>query len=75
MKNYKCINSGEQIRLHKLISSVDIDDDSLIEIYGADGRLITRGEWYRDWMLDHIDEVGVAWNPNDDQTVHFLLRG
>lgn len=75
MTDYKYINSGEAIPLHRLIVSGDITDDAQIEIYSAAGSLVAEGEWYRDWILAHVEDVGVAWKPGRGRVVHFKLRG
>lgn len=74
MTDYKYINTGESIRLRRLIISGDINDDALIEIYDASGYLCTKGEWYRDWVLAHLEHVGVAWKPGSGRTIHFKLK-
>lgn len=74
MSEYKYLNTGQEISLHRLIISGDISDDTLIEIYDASGYLCTKGEWYRDWVLAHLEYVGVAWKPGSGRTIHFKLK-
>lgn len=74
MPEYKYLNTGQEIPLHRLIISGDLNDDALIEIYDASGYLCTKGEWYRDWVLAHLEHVGMAWKPGSCRTIHFKLR-
>ena len=44
--NFQHINTGRTVRLSSLIKSGDISDKNIIQIYDAEGKFITRGNWY-----------------------------
>lgn len=72
MSKYKYLNTGEEIPLHKLIISGDLKEDSLLEVYGAEGSLLAKGAWYH--VLEHMEDVGTAWNPDGGDVIHFKQR-
>lgn len=62
----KIIGSGNVVRLRTLIASGEINDYTILEIYDPVGRLISRGHWYQDRVLDLKNIFGTATCYNDE---------
>lgn len=69
----KYINTGKPVELKTLISSGDINDRTMIQIFDIAGSFLARGNWYQDQILEHIDRIGVAKRPGTGITVNFKL--
>ena len=69
----KYINTGKPVCLKTLICSGDINDRTMIRIFDCVGSFLTRGNWYQDQILEHIDRIGVAKRPGTGITVNFSL--
>ncbi len=59
------INDGKLCKLSSLILSMDIDDDTVISVYDRDGRMIARGNWMEDHILDLTQMWGKATGDRD----------
>lgn len=70
---YKHINQVIPVKLATLIISGDIKSDTLIQIFDHAGNIVCKGEWYRDWILDHKDDFGYASKAGSGHTVKFIL--
>lgn len=68
------INTGKPVKLRSLITSGDIRDATILEIYDALGTLIARGNWYQDHMLNWGDFQGIASKAGTGLTVKFKLQ-
>lgn len=73
MKQFKYINTGEVVKLSDLIESEDIDDRSIIKVYNADGKFVTKGNWFQDHILDWVGSYGTAKKAGVGLTVSFHL--
>lgn len=60
MKDYCYIGDGKAHRLLELSISSDIRDDTVISVYDKSGRMIARGRWYEDHILELDKRYGVA---------------
>ncbi len=69
----KYINTGKPVELKTLISSGDINDRTMIQIFDCVGSFLVRGNWYQDQILERIDRIGVAKRPGTGITVNFEL--
>ena len=67
------INSGTIVRLESLILSGELTDRNIIDIYDADGRLVGRGYWYQDQILNYSMSRGTASKIGTGLTVKFHL--
>lgn len=67
------INTGNPVMLKTLISSGDITDRTIIQIFDSAGAFLTRGNWYQDQVLDYLDGIGTAKKPGTGITVNFKL--
>jgi hypothetical protein len=71
MTKYKYINTGKIIKLGELITSGDIGDKNMVEVFNKDGKFICRGNWFQDQILDFINETGAATKAGTGLTVKF----
>lgn len=71
--NFKYINTGRTVKLSSLIKCSDITDKSIIQIYDAEGKFITKGNWYQDNVLGWSDHFGKASKAGTGLTVKFQL--
>ena len=73
MKTYTHINSRKAVRLATLIKSGEIGDRDIIQIFNADGRFVTKGNWFQDNILEMSHFFGFATKAGTGLTVSFKL--
>lgn len=50
----------KKVQLASIIKSLEVGDSTTIKVYGADGRFITKGNWFHDTVLYYADMFGHA---------------
>lgn len=73
MKKYEIINTGKVITLATLLISDDISDQSIIEIFSAEGKFLAKGTRYQSWIADWYDSTGIAHKSGTGLTVCFKI--
>lgn len=69
----KYINREVPVRLKTLIVSGDLTENSIVQIFD-DGKLVARGRWYNDNILDYAYSWGIASKVGTGLTLKFNLR-
>ena len=65
------INDGKLHKLTAVILSPDIDDHTVISIHDSDGRMVARGNWMEDHILEQSSKWGKA--TGDRERVNFRM--
>lgn len=73
MTDYKYINTGKPTTLRDLVFSGDVDGTEIIHIYGSDGTLLVKGEWFRDQILPYTEREGLVRKVGSGRSISFRL--
>lgn len=73
MKEYEIINTGKAVLLETLLKSDDISDQSIIEVFSAEGKFLAKGTRYQSWIADWYDSTGIAHKSGTGLTVCFKI--
>lgn len=66
-------NKCKVVKLSTLICNGKIRDESIIQIYDANGCFITRGHWYQDNILNWGEHRGIAHRMGAGFSISFNL--
>ena len=75
MTNFKYLNTNKTVALGDLIKSEDVTDKTIIQVFDAEGKFMTKGNWYQDNLLEYSEAKGIARKPGTGLTVNFRLIG
>ena len=67
------INDGKIHKLMELLLSLEVDDHTVISVYDPDGRMIARGKWYEDHILELTDDRVLGRVTGDRERVNFRM--
>lgn len=68
------VNTGATIRLSELVTSEDVSDDTIINIFESDGSFVARGHWYDDRILNQCHRMGTAHRAGTGLSISFNLH-
>ena len=73
MKHSQYINTGKVAKLSDVVMSGDVGDRDIVKVYDAEGKFITKGNWFQDHVLDWAGFYGIASKAGSGLTVSFQL--
>lgn len=68
------LNQRQAVRLRKLATAGEIDDETMIHLYSAAGKPLMMGRWWEDSMLEYTGETGYATTRADGDGIDFRLE-
>ena len=75
-RQYEYIGTGRQVKLGDLVMSDDINDKTMIHVFGVNGNFLARGRWYEDDIMEWTRAIGTvrqAGTSLDHITVFFRI--
>lgn len=73
MNKYNYLNTGSIIKLETLIQSGEAQDKNIIQIFDESGVFVTKGNWFQDNILEHVEAKGIATKPGTGLTINFKM--
>lgn len=70
---YEHINTGRPVKLADLVLSGDINDNTMIMVYGINGNFLARGTWYMDDILEWSRAIGTVHKTGTGLSVSFRI--